>query len=676
MALETNYEVLFIGRDDNSFLENYTFDLLQDHGDKSGRIFINLEIQNNQVNAEEIGKLIYETLQRHFFEDMSAEPYERFERALKYVNEVLELAKKEKFSGYIGNLNAIVAAVVGDVLYLTQAGDAEAYLIRKKYLSVVSEGLGDEESGDVFSSIASGQVEKDDFVLFSTTRLLRYVSQTDLAKSVQQKDALESLNEVKDLVSTEVLGRIGLSGVKVGEEVIVEVEDIGKKIDEETKDVLESEGEGEVRKTEHKKGGFMDKVQGLLKKIKPAHHKREHKHTEKKHIRKKGGILHKIGDWFKEHFSGLFNKGFGKDKVLVVLIGVIIILAVGIWIAKDNQIAKAEMERLDGILNNVAENVIEAETKGSYDKEQAQVILDKAYENSMEVLNSGYYRDKAKIYLVKIEEIRDKLDNVERLEMPSVYIDLTEKRSDINALGFVEVNDRVFVFEYNGLYEIVLDQVQDPLTIDDEETVIAATGFDDRGSIVFMTKTGKLIEYREGTVSFMDTDDGAFHKGVDLQDWGNRIYVLDPSGNQVWKYTYKGTRDKFGEAEAYLSGEEDLGKAQSFAIDGSLYVLLSSGEIVKYYAGEKVDFYINNAPFNIFKSPTKVYTSDRLDEVYVLDSKEARVLVFTKDSTTGNLDYKSQYLIDGVGELRDLYVDVDSQKMYLLTAGKVLEVGL
>ena len=60
------------------------------------------------------------------------------------------------------------------------------------------------------------------------------------------------------------------------------------------------------------------------------------------------------------------------------------------------------------------------------------------------------------------------------------------------------------------MYEIVLDQIQDPLTIDDEESVIAATGFEDRNSLVFLTKSGNLIEYKDGTMSFMDTDDGAF----------------------------------------------------------------------------------------------------------------------------------------------------------------------
>ena len=168
-----------------------------------------------------------------------------------------------------------------------------------------------------------------------------------------------------------------------------------------------------------------------------------------------------------------------------MLILVIIILTVGIFVAQNSQVKKAEIERLEGILEGVQEKLIEAETKSTYDKDAAKALLDQAAIDANMVLNSQYYRDKAGIYLTQIEDTRDKLDNVQRVDNATILADLSSKRSDVNALGFALVNDRVFVYEYNALYEIVLDQIQDPLTIDDEESVIAATGFEDRNSLVF-----------------------------------------------------------------------------------------------------------------------------------------------------------------------------------------------
>jgi hypothetical protein len=665
MALKANYEFLFVGRDENTFLENYYYDLFQDYGDKSGQIFINLEIQNNPVDAEEIGAVLFETVQKVFFEDVGADPYERFEFSLKAVNSVLADFKSQKASGYIGNLNIVIAAIVDGNLYLTQTGDAEAYLVRKRYVSIITEGLSeDSDESDVFTNIASGTVEPDDFVLFSSTRLLRYLSKTDFAKCVHRSNIVETLNEIRDFISTEMLGRIGFTGILFETAEKADVESIGEEVDMATKTVLESSHSHVSAHKESITGRFFTAL-------------RKYKRNRIEVFQgRSDGAFASLKEGFSDFWKGLFSKGFGKNKILLLLVVVILVLAVGIFVAKGNLQTREKLQALDAVLEDVHEKLIEAETKGAYDKETAKTILDSAYEDAISVLNSGYYRDKAILKLNQIEALRDTLDNVQRIENPKVFADLSLKRSNVNALGFVELSKRLFVFEYNALYEIVLDQVQDPLTIDDEETVIAATGFNDRNSLVFLTKSGKLIEYSGGTMSFMDTDDGSFRKAVSIEDWSNNIYLLDASGSQIWKYSYKGTRDKFGPAEEYFVEDVDVSNAKDLAIDSSVYVLNNNGDVYKFYGGSKSEFYINNAPFNAFKNPVAIYTSEKLDEVYILDSQDGRILVFKKDSKTGNLVYTSQYLLDGVGELRDLYVDPDSKKMFVLSESKIFEISL
>lgn len=665
MSLKAKYEFLFVGKDDNSFLENYAYDLFQEHGAKSGQIFVSLEIQNNLADGQEIGATIFETMQKYFFEDVDKDPYERFENSLKEVNSVLSKYKSEKKSGYIGNLNVVIASIVGPTLYLSQCGDAEAYLIRKRYVSIISEGLDEETKEDeVFSSIASGQIEAGDFVLFSSTRMLRYISKTDLAKSASKKDIVEALDEVKDIVSTEILGRIGLIGI--GFEAVSR---------EEEKELLEEEDIANMSYLEATGDHVRAEKESLTGKFFSVFRKRR-----KKKVEVYESVSNETLDKAKAMFSGIFSKimkGGSTGKLFIALIVIIILLLVGILFARSNSEQKQLLEQLDADLTQVQAQIAEAQTKASYDKEAAKILLDDAYESSMAVLNSGYYRDKANMFLVQINETRDMIDEVIRIENPPVYADLSEKRSDVNALGFVNIGDRQFVYEYNALYEIVLDQVQDPLTIDDEEVIIEATGFDDRGSIVFLTKSGQLIEYREGTVSFMDTDDGTFRKGVAIADWSNRIYVLDETESQIWRYTYKGTSESFGSAEAWVADDSvDLSNARDIAIDANVYTLLGNGDIFKFYAGSKTEFFINNIPFNSFTDPTTIFTNEVTDQVYVLDGSEARVFVFNKDSRTGNIDYEKQYYFDGVGELRDIYVNNDTKKLYALSTSKVYELDL
>ena len=665
-VLKAGYEFLFVGRDDNSFLENYAYDLFQDHGEKSGQVFINLEIQNNPVDAEEIAQAIFETMQKVFFEDVEKESYARFESALKAINGVLAKFKAEKTSGYIGNLNVIVAAIVGDELLLAQTGDAEAYLVRKRYISIVSEGLSEESNGeDVFSTIANGKIEEGDVVMFSSTRLIRYIGKSDLAEAVHRKDMAQALANVRDIIATEILGRVGLTGIAFSKATQSEMDTVAEGEDHMSRGMLEANEVGVSAEKNTLTGKFLSIL------------KRNSGKRSGGVARLGGDMVSKVGGWFGGFKEGLMTKGMAKNKILVLLVGVIVVLGVLVMFANSNHAQQQQLQKYDQLLTGVQDKLTDATTKAATDKQAAKDVLDKAYLDAKSVLDSGFYRDKATIYLLQIEETRDKLDNVNRVVNPKVVADLATKRADVNALGFVTEGDRVFVYEYNALYELVLDQLQDPLTIDKDESVIAAAGFDDQKSVIFLTKSGKMIQFKDGTMGFMDSDDGAFHKGSALAAWSNKVYVLDNAANQIWKYTYKGINNKFSKAEGYITDKTDVSKVQDFAIDANVWLLQATGDILKLYGGAKVSFFINNPPFSNLVDPRVVYTTDKLNQVFVLDGREARVLVYAKDThNTGNLNYTTQYLFDGVGDLRDLYVNPDTKKLYVLTKSKILEQDL
>lgn len=672
MALNLDYEFLFVGRDENSFLENYTCDFKQEYGDKSGQIFANIEIKNNAAEAESIGIMVFDAMQKVFFENVEADPYERFEETLKAINGVLANMRSQKESGFIGDFNMIIVATIGNVVYLSQTGEAEAYLIRKRYVSIISEGLDDDGSDDVFSNIASGTVETGDFVLLSNTRLLRYISKTDLAASMRRGKVSDSLMEIRDVVSTEMLGRLGLTGIHFMEEVVLEEESV-------LEDALEEALEESV---------LVEKVEASTEVLPEGGevHTVSHEKTQRRFKNtgsKKAKAVKEGANNMWKRVSGMVLGGSGgvgnsRNKILIALIGVIAILLISIVVANGLGTQKAELERLDKILESVESKITEAETKGNYSKEEAIVILDKAYADAVEVSNSGLYRDKANIYMIQIEEARDRLDDVTRIDDPIVYVDIAELVSDADALGFVAVDKRLFVFETNRMYEIVLDQVQAAIDIDSEETIIAATGFDDRSSVVFLTKSGKLIEYNEGTISYMDTEDESFRKAVAIDDWSSRIYLLDDVEGQIWKYGYKNSREQFGAGEAYLAEvSEDVKGARDFAIDSNIYVLGSDSKLMKYYGGEDQNLVVAEQAFNSFDSAEKIFTSENVDHVLVLDDEQNRIFVFEKDFSTGRLVYKLQFLFDGVGEIRDVFIsESDPAKILVLGSDKIYQLSI
>ncbi|MCC7197519.1 hypothetical protein IT413_04990 [Candidatus Peregrinibacteria bacterium] len=662
MSLSTQYEFLFVGRDEGNFVENYAYDL-GEGGETNGKIFINLEIQNNPADAEMIGETMFDAMRKSFFADPEKEEYVRFEESVKAVNKALREFAAGRGKKFLGNINAIIATIIGGNLYLTQTGDAEAYLMRRRLCSTISEGLSDEESEDVFTNIASGTLESGDLVLINTTRLLRYISKTDLAKVVSGRNLISTLAELKDELSGEVLNKVGLIAVNCVEN--------GPNLDDQERGKVvahlqKEEMNGSPAKSEKRDSMVVlkDTIANLSRSVDDL----------RRRVAGKGGS--KGGGRIERGSSGS-GSGFkignmGKDKLIPIFILVVVALTVGVWWLRGRALEQAAIENYDKVLTEVREEIASAETTGQYNKDQAGEMLAHAEKKALEVLNSGYHRAKANELLKGINETKDKLDGVIHPET-KVLVDLATKRSNVSALGLLGLKGTLYAYEYNALYPIVLDKIQDPLTIDENETVIGATIYPDKDSLMFYTKSGKVIEYADNRMTFVDSADGAFHKGVDVRGYSNKLYILDPEGNQIWRYARR--RDKFDAAEAY-NVNADIKNGLSLAIDGSVYVLNKDGFITKLFSGNQEQFPIKKQPVKPMAQPTKIYTELDMPNIYILEPAERRVLVYAKDDKTGGATYLQQFVFDDMPDLRDLFVDKDTNRLYVMDSTKVYQVNL
>ncbi len=666
MSLRTQYEFLFVGRDEDSFVENYAYDL-GEGGDNSGKIFINLEIQNNPAEAEDIGELIFDTLRKKFFADLDEDPYIRFEKALKDVNRELKNLRAQKNSQFIGNLHVIIAAVVGTNIFLTQCGEAEAYLIRRKFCSVISDDLGDPDSKDFFTNIANGTLEPDDFVLLSSTRLLRYISKSDFARIGSSKNLVASLGELRDFLSAEVLGKMAFIGIRAGLPAELTDQEKSKMASHlEKRDRVPSDSNSKEKQSVNVV--LMDAVRKLSGTVKDLSQRLASRSQGPQDGEPKGRVVRgqaQTGNFF--NFSN-----WSRDKILASIIVIILVLTAGVWWLRTRADEQAQVDHYVAILNDVNQEISTAETTGQYNKDQASQMLNDAEQKSLTVLNSGYARSDAEKYLNMIQDDRDKLDGVVHPQT-TVIADLSTKRANVSALGLLGLKGTLYAFEYNALYPILADKLQDPLTIDQNETVIAGSNYDDQNALLFYTKSNKVIEYSNNQMNFVQAAEGTFHKGVAVEAYNNKFYILDPDSNQIWKYTI--LHGKFDAAQQY-NIDGDLKNATAFAIDGNVYVLNKDGSITKLLSGNKQNITLRHEPVTPLKAPTKIYTNVNIQQVYILEPSLHRVMVYYKDDKNNALTYQAQYVFDNINDLRDLYVDTDGNKLYLLDATKVYSVDL
>lgn len=659
MALRFESEFIFIGRGDESFLENYSYERADEKPGESGKIFMSLEILNNHGDAEDIGEMLFANFKQKFYAEISGDPYCRFEAALKEINGAIESLKEEKVSRFIGNLNVAVGAIVGDSLLLTVTGDAEVYLVRNRFVSIVSEGLAQESKGETFVNIASGTLEEEDRIIFSSTRLLRYITKQELGKIFSGADstAEQSLMELQDAIMTEILGRSAVTAVLVKH---------SPDFDRELEEVTESPKMG-AQLLKRWMPGSQAFLAKFLRKMPAVSELR----------RGAGRFFSSIGSFYSKA-RGLIGRplptphhDMSREKILVSVIALLALLIGAVFWMRGRGAERRLIEEYQAKLDQVEQLVNEASTQGQFDKAKAAKLLDSAEKEALEVLNSRFLRADAVKKLDAIQANRDALDDVKRVVAPTILADLSQKRPNVSALGLLRLKDKIFSFDYNALFEIVLDAVQDPLPVSDTETIILGTDFPETNAILFLTRTGKLIEYKDSRFASVSTKDGLWKKGVDMKTYNDRLYILDAERNQIWRYIRR--RDGFDSAEG-INQNADLKGGRALTIDSSIYVLNFDGSVTQLYQGQKQDYPLRKKPLSAMTEPKRIFTTPESNYLYFLEPSKQRVVVFRKDPQNGGAHYLTQYVFSNTGVLRDLLVE--DNRLYVMDEKRVYSVNL
>jgi hypothetical protein len=172
------------------------------------------------------------------------------------------------------------------------------------------------------------------------------------------------------------------------------------------------------------------------------------------------------------------------------------------------------------------------------------------------------------------------------------------------------------------------------------------------------------------TVANVVTKDSQWGTIGALVSFGGNLYLLDTKESRIWKYV--ATDTGFSELREYLNPDTlpDLSRANSMAIDGSVWIGTADGNIIKFTQG-KVDTFIPQGVDPAFGQNLAVYTSDATTNFYVLDGQNKRVVVLQKDGT-----YLAQYVWKDAIIPTQLAVSETQKKIYLLASGQLYAIDL
>jgi len=644
MFVQLQQQSLLLGRRPLGFTEHYYTEWDDGLGKEKISLFLLISVASTQVPSAEIAKEAFQLLQDHFLDDLTGDPYDRFENALREINHMAAEKEKELDVKFLPNVHVVIGVIQRDLLFLSQRGEAQGYLLRKRHVSSITDGLFDDKNKeDLFQNIASGVLEVGDNVLFVTGPLVQYVTPNDLAKIFSEQPLDQATKELGDLLKNDIEDQIALLTF----EVLEKTEEMAPVVVTPVKMGDEEEVQGEHRslamESDNEEEAPLSMSQARLAKATQV-------------LR---GFAGKLGK--KEHFAVLDKvRGWEKKKLLTAISVVSVLIVVGVYTLYLTLGEQNKINAMQANLDQAESDLAQAETKGAFDKAAASVLLNAAEDLAVEVLDSGYLGSPASAILDQISADRDDLDVVHHITSKDMKVlaDLSSKLAPGEKVQGVEpADDRLVVFTSSRAFQVLTDQVQDGDEIDSTDKVVAARAFVDYNTVLLLTLASKLMEYTDGNAQFADTADVQWHSGVDLATYSNKVYILDAVSQQIWKY--QRSNASYGGASSYLSAPlETLANAVSLAVDGKVWVLLKDGTVLQFFAGDPVAYLIKKAPLSALESATKIYTDLDIGQLYVLDSVGKRILIYDKSTKTDDLTYNSQYVFDDLpGTITDMMID-------------------
>ncbi len=661
MFLQLEQQSLLLGRRPLGFTEHYYTEWDDGLGKEKIALFLLVSVANTQIPAAEIAKEAFQLLQDHFLDDLTGDPYDRFENALREINHMAAQKEKELEVKFLPNMHVVIGVIQKDLLFLSQRGEAGGFLLRKRHVSSITDGLFDEKNKeDLFQNIASGVLEVGDNVLFVTGPLVQYVTPNDLAKIFSEQTLPEATKELSSLLKSDIEEQLALLAFEVMEKTeevaAAPMASASMKMGDEE---MEEEGAHSRLHVEEEE------------EVKPSS-------KRKAQLAQAAAVLR--GFVAKGERLAFLNRvrHLPKKQLLTAIIVVALLVVGGVYALYATLSQQNKINAMQAKLDNAASSIAAAETQGAFDKAEASVLLDGAEDLVVEVLNSGYLGSQASELLDQINANRDDLDIVHRIDSEDLklVVDLSGKLpSGEKILGIEPADDRMVVYSSHHAFQVLTNQAQDGDLLDEKDMVSAAHFFPDYNTVLLSTAGGKMIEYTEGNAQFADTADVQWHTGVDLATYSNKIYLLDAVSKQIWKYQ-RGNAGYTGASTYFSEAPDVLADAVSIAVDGRVWVLLKDGTLLQYFASDPVEYIIKKAPLAKFEGATRVYTDGDMTQLYILDAAAKRIFVYDKSQKTDDLTYSSQYALDALsGPITDMMVDKTNHTVYLTTETGIYQMN-
>jgi|GEM_PF-833844 hypothetical protein len=381
------------------------------------------------------------------------------------------------------------------------------------------------------------------------------------------------------------------------------------------------------------------------------------------------GIFAVINKWLNNQLRKFFElKRLQQIMLIVFFIAIFLFSQSVVIIGKKGSVT--ETIDIQSIIDDARESINAAEAKNIFNDEKgAQESIKEAREYVSQIPDNKKYAEAKTIIEDKIAKLNRLLQKISYLENPATIANLSEKNNEANTNGLAKIGENIFTFDNQNhtLYKIDLIQKQTiSLSLNEEIGNIKRIAPLDDNNLIILSNSNDFYRYQlaENVLEKVLVSDTTI---ADFGIYASKIYSLQSDKNQVFKHTKNSVG--FSDGSAWITVGEITG-GQSMSIDGGIFVGQNDGSIKYFLKGqeEATNIVVIDPPLGAID---QIVAGIDSDYIYVLDSANQRVVVFSKEG-----ELQTQYTSKQFGDIKSIEVNEEKKLIYLLAGNKIYQIDI
>ncbi|EKD46371.1 MAG: hypothetical protein ACD_68C00008G0001 [uncultured bacterium] len=675
--------------------------------------------KTEQTVSGTIAQNAFKRFEQVFEEKANEKLADRFEQALSAVNKLLA-STFEKKSLEPRDLQMAIAAISENEIHFSACGEAKILLVRNAELIDLSKDMREDEPNPtkLFSNIVSGVLASDDVLFLATPSLFNYFSNEKIKKTLKTYSPelaafnIQEMLESSDNASPIAAFIVHAQRTSSQEAVLIPKEipspqnpaaaapplsfepeqpatsEAGEKPDnknlsetaKKTQKLIKTAlfpaatrlGRGIANLSKKGLNAVKNwRSQGRTQRM----GKRQYASPPSYQAGRTSGTYGKRPNFLVNFFNRYIvsfrrlprnSKIFFIASLVIAIIFVISIFALS-GREKNNSIAVDT----SSIITDAQSKVTDGENALIFeDEERALMLFTEAVGLVDQVLASDDKNSTALDLKQTIAEQMEKLNHLTRIADPIL---ITQNHSNLHLSSLMALDGEIYSFNSQTNAVMQMDR-------DSGEWLSLASNAEagsnlkygksvDDGTFIFSTSQQDLFSFDPSSKEFTAEDLSFATNNSLIQDlaiFNDRLYILDPQANQIFKYNP--ASGGFATGAEWKTDDSSLTDSVAFAITGQIYVLKGNGTIDRYLTGAKEDFTLQ-AITPALTSASKLAITD--SNIFVLDPVEKRVVVFDLE---GKL--VQQFSSDRFGTLQDLSILADEKTLILMDENNSYSIPL